>query len=72
MAKASMRPEVKAQKMKDNRNRLPIKCSCGEDATVIHGSFDKRIVDCWGCYTKPPQGKRTQSMLRQLQEIGLI
>lgn len=75
MAKASMRPETKAAKLRNNKtsNIHPI-CSCKKSEVVIYsGSHDNRTKKCWDCHTKPPQvGERQIELYDQLKRAGLL
>lgn len=75
MAKASMRPETKAAKLRNNKtsNIHPI-CSCKKNEVVIYsGSHDNRTKKCWACHTKPPQvSARRVKTFEILRRAGLI
>lgn len=75
MARAAMRPEVRAQKRKDNRtSNLPLVCSipkCDNDFYVVKHNNGRL---CRPHFENPPQvvqsqRKRDKSLLRKL---GLI
>jgi len=70
MAKTSMRPEVKAQKMKNNKTaNLSVKCKhCDKEAVVFRGTFQNRVKMCYDHFANPPQGA-AQILL---QSYGLI
>jgi hypothetical protein len=78
MAKKSMRPEVKAQKMKNNKipHYLPRCKTCKDETAVIFsGSHENRKVVCWDCFTTAPQEGETkhQSKVRkELEAIGVL
>lgn len=76
MAKASMRPEVKAQKMKNNKtSNLAIPCkykSCKNDAVIFHGTHDRRVKVCYDCFVKPPQSEKQIADNLLMASLGLI
>lgn len=77
MAKQGMRPEVKAQKLKNNKTaNLDIKCKhCENNAVIFHGTHDKRVKVCYAHFVNPPQLVKAMSketkMLAQLISMGL-
>jgi hypothetical protein len=72
MAKKGMRPEVKAQKMKNNKTANDkIICrvqDCEDEAVVFHGNYSNRRKVCHPHFINPPQTK-TQILLAS---YGLI
>ena len=72
MAKTSTRPEVKAQKMKNNKtSNLPLICKikdCEDEATLIKGAFENRHRVCWEHHVNPPMTATQKTLAR----YGLI
>ena len=81
MAKKGMRPEVKAQKLKNNKtSNTPIKCqhwnACESYADILHGPFDNRVKVCYHHFINPPQVveqvKRDHKAIEVLMSMGLV
>jgi len=52
-----MRPEVRAQKLKNNKtSNNPWLCKCEKAEIVLaKGPHSRRIKICWKCFANPPE-----------------
>ena len=76
MAKASMRPEVRAQKMKNNKtSNIATPCKykdCDDDAVIFHGHHDRRVKVCYAHFINPPQSAKQVADNLLMASLGLI
>lgn len=76
MAKASMRPETKAAKLRNNKSSLiAIICQtpkCENEAIVHCGSHDNRNKKCWPCWSNPQPSGRQSKRLAELKSWGIV